>query len=214
MPKAAFALLVSDVAVPMASIHRGYGHRIPANVSFEVQVSSTLRWLAGGSYLDIVDMHGISETTFYHCNRAFVMALINHPRHKINFPYKDEVELGNIARGWSQLDKTQSFPGCVGALDGLIVAITKPWVADTTNPAQYKNRKGMFAMIAQARTALQIRAAIARVRVPLPFTPLSSARVRSRTHVRTRHACACGPCVTRACGYTKAPYLRTRPRVR
>ena len=198
----------------MASIHLQHGHRIPANVSFEVQVSSTLRWLAGGSYLDIVDMHGISETTFYHCNRAFVMALINHPRHKINFPYKDEVELGNIARGWSQLDKTQSFPGCVGALDGLIVAITKPWVSDTTNPAQYKNRKGMFAMIAQARTALQIRAAIARVRVPLPFTPLSSARGRSRTHVRTRHACACGPCVTRACGYTKAPYLRTRTRVR
>ena len=34
-------------------------------VSSELCLSMTLRWLAGGSFVDIVDMHGVSIKTFY-----------------------------------------------------------------------------------------------------------------------------------------------------
>ena len=56
-----------------------------------------------------------------------------------------------MADDWARLDRTKRFYGCVGALDGLIIAIHKPRLSETTCPASYKNRKGNFAIIAQAR---------------------------------------------------------------
>ena len=119
----------------MRKHHSDLGQRVPNDCPVQVQVSAALRWMAGGSYLDIVDMHGISDVTLYASVRAFVLALINHPKYKIQFPTKDETELRKIEREWNQLDKTGKFAGCVGALDGLIVHVTKPRLSDCANPA-------------------------------------------------------------------------------
>jgi len=37
----------------------------PDTIGADIALSVTLRSLAGGSYLDIVDLHGIRESTFY-----------------------------------------------------------------------------------------------------------------------------------------------------
>ena len=153
MPKATFHRLCTDIAPAMVKHHDEQGQRVPKDCPIQVQVSAALRWMAGGSYLDIVDVHGISEVTLYASVHAFVLALINHPKYKIEFPTTDEVELRKIEREWNELDKTGKFAGCVGALDGLIVHITKPRLSDCANPANYMNRKGCFAIIAQARSA-------------------------------------------------------------
>ena len=108
MPKETFTSLCGTLAGPMAEMHGLLGHRIPHGVSVELQVSVSIRWLAGGSYLDIADVHGASNTTLYQSRHAFLFALVHHPRCKIEFP-----------------------------------------LHDCANPANYKNRKGVFAVIAQ-----------------------------------------------------------------
>ena len=55
MPKETFTSLCGSLAGPMAEMYGLLGHRIPHDVSVEVQVSVSIRWLAGGSYLDVVD---------------------------------------------------------------------------------------------------------------------------------------------------------------
>lgn len=149
MPKHTFAVLCADLAGPMAEKHKELGQRLPRGVSIEVQVSAVIRWLAGGSHMDIVDIHGISDTTLYYCIDAFVLTVVDHPKYKIEFPIGDEQALDELSEGFARLDRTQCFDGCVGALDGLIIPIRKPSLADCANPANYRNRKGMFAIIAQ-----------------------------------------------------------------
>ena len=80
MPKETFTSLCGTLAGPMAEMHGMLGHRIPHGVSVEVQVSVSIRWLAGGSYLDVADVHGVSDTTLYQSLRAFLFALVHHPR--------------------------------------------------------------------------------------------------------------------------------------
>jgi hypothetical protein len=46
-------------------------------VSPELKLSMTLRWLAGGSYLDIYQMHGVSYTQFNNSVWATIDAINN-----------------------------------------------------------------------------------------------------------------------------------------
>ena len=100
MPKATFTSLCDTIAGSIGEMHVLLGNRVPHGVSVEVQVSVSIRWLAGGPYLDIVDVHGISETTLFQSLHAFLFALVHHPRYKIEFPTEDEEELGKIAEGF------------------------------------------------------------------------------------------------------------------
>lgn len=154
MPKHTFAVLCADLAEPMAEKHMELGQRLPRGVSIEVQVSAVVRWLAGGSYLDIVDIHGISHSVLYYCIDAFVLTVVEHPKYKIKYPIGDAEALEELSQGFARLDRTECFDGCVGALDGLIIPIRKPCLADCANPANYRNRKGMFAIIAQVFPSL------------------------------------------------------------
>jgi hypothetical protein len=42
------------------------------------------------------------------------------------------------------------MPGCVGALDGMVVRITRPTPKDTTSPQSFFNRKGFYSINLQA----------------------------------------------------------------
>ena len=99
MPKETFTSLCGTLAGPMAEMHGLLGHRIPHGVSVELQVSVSIRWLAGGSYLDIVDMHGASNTALYQSHHAFLYLLVHHPRCKIEFPVEDEEDILRGERG-------------------------------------------------------------------------------------------------------------------
>jgi hypothetical protein len=45
-------------------------------VPYELEFACTLRWLAGGNYMDIYLMHGISESAFWRGIHAVVYALL------------------------------------------------------------------------------------------------------------------------------------------
>ena len=76
MPKDTFATLVDDLAPSLQRWHIELRQRMPHDVGPAVQVSAAIRYFAGGSYLDITDIHGISNTTLYWSVHAFIFALI------------------------------------------------------------------------------------------------------------------------------------------
>jgi hypothetical protein len=60
----------------------------------------TLRWLAGGSYVDISIIHGVAISTFYAVVNATVKFLDRLEPLKLKFPIKEEKKLWDIAQGF------------------------------------------------------------------------------------------------------------------
>jgi len=67
----------------------------------EIMLACTLRWLAGGSYLDIVLVHGISVTGFRACVKRVIVAI--NSEFPLCFPIHDLNRLGEIANGFRHL---------------------------------------------------------------------------------------------------------------
>jgi len=116
----------------------------------EIKLGVALRWLAGGSYLDIAMCHGVAPTSVNKIVDQVVDALIEQYGEQLA-PEKfgDPAECERIAEtfrrknhGW--VDK------CIGAVDGLAIKICRPRERDSLNPKQYYNRKGFFALVLQA----------------------------------------------------------------
>ena len=90
----------------------------PRRISSTCKVSMCLRFLAGGSYLDIGPTHFVHSSTFYQCVDEVLQAI--DKAFSITFPQNDEAVLKEIAAGFSR--KGQSpLEGCVGAVDGVAV---------------------------------------------------------------------------------------------
>jgi hypothetical protein len=128
----------------------------PSNVNeqavpYELEFACTLRWLAGGNYLDIHHHHGISESAFWRGIHACVYALL------VEFgdselgeeKFFDEAELGRIEKTFAAVNNN-SIRGCVGCIDGMAVRIARPAGAECPNPASYFSRKGFYSVVLQA----------------------------------------------------------------
>ena len=118
------------------------------SVSVEVSLSVTLRYLAGGSYLDICDIHHITEPTFFRVKSRTLVALDFALQDEIRFPSTED-ERRDTASGF-EVKTGGVMKGCLGALDGLAVKIKEPSLFDCPNPTSYRNRKGFFAVLVQA----------------------------------------------------------------
>ena len=89
----------------------------------ELMLSMTLRWCAGGSYLDLCDMHGCGEAAFYTSLWTTLEAVC------LSYELQLETEINAVGVGIpSQLTNMASrferkssgyFTGCIGALDGI-----------------------------------------------------------------------------------------------
>jgi hypothetical protein len=103
----------------------------PKSISPEIKLAATLRWLAGGSYLDICFAFGLSAKGgfFYKANgplwptmEAIEKVLV------IGFPLNDESKLEEISNGFAKFSKDR-VKGCVMAVDG--------WVCRTRCPTKF-----------------------------------------------------------------------------
>jgi hypothetical protein len=105
-----------------------------------------LRWLAGGSYLDIAVCQLVAVSSFF-ASSDEVLHLIND---SISIEFSPDDRDNNdsqsraFGRGISPLSR------CVGAIDGLAVRDTEPRAGEIPNPSSYYNRKGSFAIVVQA----------------------------------------------------------------
>ena len=96
-----------------------------------------LRWLAGGSYLDIKTAYGCSASSVYRCRDIFVHAVNKCEALKIKFPETQE-EFETVRKAFKRKSTGGIMKGCVGAIDGLLATIICPSRDDAGgNPRSY-----------------------------------------------------------------------------
>lgn len=111
-----------DVNVEM-SIRRTRGKR---PISAEITVLCGIRYLAGGSYLDIRNVAQVSIPSFYRAVHRFFQAVLSCNELRIALPgyLSDDFQL--VRSGFSRRSTDQAFDGCVGSIDGCLIPIRTP----------------------------------------------------------------------------------------
>jgi len=74
LDKGNFANVLQRLVPHMKKVAPTY--ELEREVPFEIEFGCTLRWLAGGNYMDIAKVHGISETAFWRAIHATILALL------------------------------------------------------------------------------------------------------------------------------------------
>ena len=92
-------------------------------ISTRTRIAVTLRWLAGGSYIDLCFAWGIGYSTFF-CQRGVLWPTIDaiDELFKLGFPINDEHALAELARGFRE-HSNGAMDGLVTVIDGLAVRV-------------------------------------------------------------------------------------------
>jgi hypothetical protein len=119
----------------------------------EIKLAITLRMLAGGSYLDLGLIFG---TVFLYpyaifCQDIFEWICDDKLVNISGINYcKDEERMNAVARDFAD-GSNHVFSGCIGAVDGWIVKIRKPWKSDgVLNSKSFYSQKGFYGLGVQA----------------------------------------------------------------
>ncbi|EGZ12290.1 hypothetical protein PHYSODRAFT_317433 [Phytophthora sojae] len=96
-----------------------------APISEEVVLHCTLRYLAGGSYLDIRDVAQLSVASFYRCLNKGIFAILNCTELAIQLPTTPR-EIECAAAEFAKSSSEGVLDGCVGCVDGMLVRIITP----------------------------------------------------------------------------------------
>ena len=124
----------------------------PKKICTEIQLALTLRWLAGGSYLDITEIYSVHDSTFYNII-ARVVPAINKvlPEWRLVTALKNPQahhDLDRLAAGFSR--RTGGLlKKVIGAIDGILIPIAAPTGEDPTNARTYFCRKGFYCINVQ-----------------------------------------------------------------
>lgn len=124
------------------------------SISGEVKLASTLRMLAGASYLDVEKIFHLS---FGSAGRVFKYVLCewvcNDNVIKINFNeyMENDDAMNSTSQDFACGGSDTIISGCIGALDGWLVKIRSPSQKrdQVRNPGHYYSRKGFFALNVQ-----------------------------------------------------------------
>eukprot|EP00961_Rhodomonas_salina_P134657 1811299-Rhodomonas_salina.2 len=120
-------------------------------ITMSMKVSMTLRWLAGGSYLNIIAYHGVSEASFCACKNQVIDAILTTECLKIVFPSLDDsAVLRNLAHGFQAKSEQGVMREVVGALEGILIDLEYVGFSDSPFPARFWTRKSSFALNVQA----------------------------------------------------------------
>mmetsp|Transcript_24697 Transcript_24697/g.22447 ORF Transcript_24697/g.22447 Transcript_24697/m.22447 type:complete len:260 (+) Transcript_24697:11-790(+) len=121
-----------------------------------IRLAITLRYLAGGSYLDICFGYEISSSSFFKIIYD-VMAFITNTMNNISFPLDNVNELQILENEFSSICNG-TFRGTVAAGDGVVFKMKKPNRAEVNdNVASFYSRKGYYAYGLQAFCSAKCR---------------------------------------------------------
>lgn len=128
----------------------GHRYHTDREISPKTKLACTLRFLAGGSYLDICFAFGVSTSIFYKENGVLwpTMGAIDAVL-KIGFPLHDPVWMEETSKGFAAFNGGQ-MEGCVMAIDGWVCRTRCPTLNEVTNQIAYRNRKGMWGLVVMA----------------------------------------------------------------
>ena len=105
----------------------------------EISVFVALRWLAGGSFLDICPLVGISKSAFYETLWRAIYAIFSSKHHEldnIHFPQTFD-ECTDAAAGFESISHCSAIRNCVSAIDGYLLKIQTPSSAEVGNVRSY-----------------------------------------------------------------------------
>ena len=94
-------------------------------ITTEIALHCALRWLAGGSYLDIRISAGISKPSFYEYSYRVIDAINNCSELRYHFPTTPS-QIRAAAQDFQKCSSQGIFEGCVGAVDGLVLRTRAP----------------------------------------------------------------------------------------
>jgi DDE superfamily endonuclease len=89
-----------------------------------LRIRIALRYLAGGSPLDIALVHGVSHCEVIKCVWMVIDAINNELKLDIKFPTDHNEQL--VLANQFQQKSDAGFAHCIGAIDGMLVWIHKP----------------------------------------------------------------------------------------
>lgn len=102
----------------------------------ELCLFCTLRYLSGGSYLDLCDIAGISSSSFYRVVWKTIDAIINCPELAIKFP-STRTEIQLAIDGFASISFCEAIRNCALVIDGYLVRIRTPSKHDVGNVRSY-----------------------------------------------------------------------------
>ena len=141
--------LIHEEIAPRLSLNHNF-HNSKKEISPETRLAVTLRWLAGGSYLDICFAFGISISTFFEEEGVVwptILAIENNL--SISLDVSDTALLSSISKGFATYCHGR-IHGCIMAIDGLVIRTRAPTAKEVFNQSSYRNRKGTFGIVIMA----------------------------------------------------------------
>ena len=122
-------------------------------VSKRTKLYATLRWLAGGSYLDICFAWGVSKSAFFSdaFDKGVVWPIIDaiDGAFKIGLPLQNVNELQKLANEFAILSHGELL-GCVTAIDGWVAQTRKPFPSEVDDILSIRNRHGCWGLVVLA----------------------------------------------------------------
>jgi hypothetical protein len=115
-----------------------------------IKLAATLRWLAGGSYVDISTIFGLSMSSFFHDKYVLwpTMEALDAVLH-LGISLKGE-NLAQTAKEFAEMSNG-TMTGCVSTFDGWVVKTRQPTRAEAgASVMSYRNRKQMWGVLVLA----------------------------------------------------------------
>jgi hypothetical protein len=113
--------LLRDDLMTACTGQRG-GYADTDSMEPELIMAIGIRWLAGGSYIDIRHVYGCSVASVFRFRDMFLDAVLNCKELDIAFPDTDE-DLTSTVSKFAIKSSERIMKGCVGAINGLFVKI-------------------------------------------------------------------------------------------
>ncbi len=141
MTRAGFEKLLGLVSPAISVCKSKAVNSSGSSISNVARLAATLRWLAGGSYLDICGMFGLDASNFYKKNYILWQTILAiNTCIDLGFSL-DRDDLKKSAKEFSVLSK-DTMNGCVLAVDGWICKTRMPTFEEVGQSIiSYRNRK-------------------------------------------------------------------------
>ena len=134
----AFGALVKLLYGNISYDYSKYGYTSSQEPIFaEITVAIGLCWLVRGSYIDLKSVYSCSVSSIYAHRLFFIHAVNSCDLLKLHFSMA-LAEIHSTQSQFQEISSNSVISGCIGAIDGLLVAVKCPSMKDiSNNPSSY-----------------------------------------------------------------------------
>jgi hypothetical protein len=137
MSPASFDILVGILGTTLViNPTKSYARSKAGPIIPEIRLHCLMRYLAGGSYLDICTLVSIPHSTFYYILWKTCDAINDCPQLEFSLPCT-EAELNEASAGFEGISCQGIMRGCIGAIDGWLCPIQSPPTSVVGNVKTY-----------------------------------------------------------------------------